>query len=133
MYFYFSYCFQVAGLGNDRVRRADPKQVRLKEGVKKFLAKREEEDKIKKDEERRKKENLIQLRQQDRKATNRVRKMLSMTKSANKSCVEDAKDSLNASVAAQTQGTFAHILTVKLLIYSPKKMFYNFLVQTCMY
>ncbi|CAL8079342.1 unnamed protein product [Orchesella dallaii] len=82
-------------------RRHDPKQVRLKEGVAKFLAKREEEDKRKKDEERKKKEKLLQLRNQDRKAANRVRKMLSMTKSANKSCVDDARDCLNESVSAQ--------------------------------
>lgn len=68
------------------------------------MAKREEEDRKRQEMEKKKKEKLLELRQQDRKATNRVRKMLSMTKSANKSCVDDAKDCLNAAVTAQAQG-----------------------------
>lgn len=88
-----------------RPKRADPKQSKLKEGVAKFLAKREEEDKRKKELEKVKKDKLLQLRNQDRKAANRVRKMLSMTKSANKSCMDDSKDCLNASVAAQGKFT----------------------------
>ncbi|ODM93838.1 Protein SPT2 [Orchesella cincta] len=55
----------------NKPRRVDPKEVRLKEGVAKFLAKREEEDRKKRDEERVKKEKLLQLRNQDRKAANR--------------------------------------------------------------
>lgn len=106
---------KTAHLNNDNKRRADPKQVKLKDGVAKFLAKREEEEKKKKEQEKLKKEKLLQLRQQDRKATNRVRKMLSMTKSANKSCVEDANDCLNASVAAQAQGKVTSLLSRKSL------------------
>lgn len=94
---------KVAKLETNRPKKADPRQVKLKEGVAKFLAKQAEDERRRKEEDKIKKEKLLQLRQQDRKATNRVRKMLSMTKSANKSCIEDARDCLNESVTAQTQ------------------------------
>ncbi|ODN04157.1 WD repeat-containing protein 5 [Orchesella cincta] len=58
----------------NKLRQTDPKEVR---GVSECLAKCEEEDGKKIEEERVNKEKLLQLRDQDRKAANRVRKMQS--------------------------------------------------------
>ncbi|ODM86934.1 WD repeat-containing protein 5 [Orchesella cincta] len=82
----------------NKPRLTDPKEVH---GVAECTAKCEEEDGKKTEEERVKKEKLLQLRNQDRKVPNRVRKTLSMTKSANNSCMDDSRDCLNESVAAQ--------------------------------
>jgi hypothetical protein len=79
----------------------DPKQAKLKVGVQKFLQKKEQEERKLKEEALRKKKMLLDLRNQDRKATSRVRKMLNMTKSANKSCILDAAESLNDESSAQ--------------------------------
>lgn len=70
----------------------------LSDSIKKFLAKKEEEDRQKKIEERKKKDELTSLRSQDRKSFKRVQSMLNRTKSANKSVIEDAKDDVNTSV-----------------------------------
>jgi len=84
-----------------REKKADPKQVKLKVGVQKFLQKKEEEERKLREEAARKKRMLLELRNQDRKATNRVKKMLNMTKSANKSCFANADQSLTEECAAQ--------------------------------
>lgn len=81
----------------------DPKQAKLKVGVQKFLAKKEEEERRKKQEADIKKKALIELRNQDRKATNRVKRMINMTKSADKGVLAEAKDCL--SQACNEQGT----------------------------
>lgn len=70
----------------------------LSEGIKKFLAKKEEEDRQKQLDEQKKKDELLSLRSQDRKSFKRVQSMLNRTKSANKSVIEDAKDDVNTSV-----------------------------------
>ncbi|XP_060874732.1 protein SPT2 homolog isoform X1 [Metopolophium dirhodum] len=70
----------------------------LSDSIKKFLAKKDEEDRLKQIEEQKKKDELISLRSQDRKSFKRVQSMLNRTKSANKSVIEDAKDDVNTSV-----------------------------------
>lgn len=82
-------------------RKLDPKQVKLKVGVQKFLAKQKEEEMKKKEEALRKKRQLMELRNQDRKANSRVRRMINMTKSANKSVIADAQESLSDACNAQ--------------------------------
>jgi protein SPT2 len=70
----------------------------LSENIKRFLAKKEAEEKQKKTVENRKKEELLALRAKDKKATRRVNVMLKRTKSANQSVLQDAVDSNNTSV-----------------------------------
>lgn len=70
----------------------------LSENVKRFLEKREEEEKQKTLQAKRKREGLEALRSQDKKATKRVQVMLKRTKSANKSVIADAVDNVNTAV-----------------------------------
>lgn len=70
----------------------------LSDSIKRFLAKKDEEDRLKQIEEQKKKDELILLRSQDKKSFKRVQSMLNRTKSANKSVIEDAKDDVNTSV-----------------------------------
>ncbi|XP_063923208.1 protein SPT2 homolog [Zophobas morio] len=70
----------------------------LSDNIKKFLAKKEAEEREKKLEAHRKKEELLALRAKDKKATRRVNVMLKRTKSANQSVLQDAVDSNNTSV-----------------------------------
>uniref|UniRef100_A0A0A9XSF3 Protein SPT2 homolog n=1 Tax=Lygus hesperus TaxID=30085 RepID=A0A0A9XSF3_LYGHE len=63
--------------------------------VKKFLARKETEEKHKQMEAKKKKEELLALRSQDKKAKRRVEFMLKRTKSANYSVMEDAIDNNN--------------------------------------
>ncbi|ALC48641.1 CG5815 [Drosophila busckii] len=65
----------------------------LSQNIQKFLKKREAEEKERKHEERAKVASLLAMR--DDKSKNKIRKMLKVTKSANKSVLEDAKDSSN--------------------------------------
>lgn len=65
------------------------------DNIKKFLARKEEEEKRKLLEVQRKKSELLALRSQDKKAQKRVQVMLKRTKSANKSVMEDAIDNVN--------------------------------------
>ncbi|XP_063987292.1 protein SPT2 homolog [Diachasmimorpha longicaudata] len=60
----------------------------LSDNIKKFLAKKEQEDRQKALDEKRKKENLLALR--DHKAQSRINKHLKVCKSANKSVIADA-------------------------------------------
>ncbi|XP_030380951.1 protein SPT2 homolog isoform X2 [Scaptodrosophila lebanonensis] len=62
----------------------------LSNNIQKFLKKREAEEQQRKREEREKLSNLLAMR--DEKSKNKIRKMLKVTKSANKSVLEDAKD-----------------------------------------
>ncbi|XP_018302337.1 protein SPT2 homolog isoform X2 [Mycetomoellerius zeteki] len=68
----------------------------LSDNIKKFLARKEEEEKQKAFEEKRKKENLLALR--DQKTQNRINKHLKVCKAANKSVIEDAIDSENTAI-----------------------------------
>ncbi|EFN81686.1 Protein SPT2-like protein, partial [Harpegnathos saltator] len=68
----------------------------LSENIKRFLARKEEEEKQKALEEKRKKENLLALR--DRKAQSRINKHLKVCKSANKSVLADAIDNDNTAI-----------------------------------
>ncbi|XP_025423984.1 protein SPT2 homolog [Sipha flava] len=82
----------------DPPKKVTKESRQLSESIKKFLAKKEEEDRQKQLEEQKKKDELISLRSQDRKSFKRVQSMLNRTKSANKSVIEDAKDDVNTSV-----------------------------------
>ncbi|KAK9876596.1 hypothetical protein WA026_013975 [Henosepilachna vigintioctopunctata] len=66
--------------------------------VKKFLEKKEQEEKQKRLEALKKKEELLALRSKDKKAVKRVSVMLKRTKSANQSVIEDAVDSDNTAL-----------------------------------
>lgn len=68
----------------------------LSDNIKKFLARKEEEEKQKALEEKRKKDNLLALR--DQKTQNRINKHLKVCKAANKSAIEDAIDSENTAI-----------------------------------
>lgn len=84
-----------------REKKLDPKKVKLNMGVQRFLARKEEEERKKREEEERKRRKLMALRNQDRKATSRVRRMVNMTKSANKAVIAEARESLKDSVDEQ--------------------------------
>ncbi|KAJ8675035.1 hypothetical protein QAD02_010821 [Eretmocerus hayati] len=68
----------------------------LSENVRKFIAKKEEEERRKALEAQRKKENLLALR--DQKTQNRINKHLKVCKAANKSVLDDAVDPENTAV-----------------------------------
>ncbi|KAM0734190.1 Protein SPT2-like protein [Formica fusca] len=68
----------------------------LSDNIKKFLARKEEEERQKALEEKRKKENLLALR--DSKAQSRINKHLKVCKAANKSVIADAIDSENTAI-----------------------------------
>ncbi|CAH0561240.1 unnamed protein product [Brassicogethes aeneus] len=77
------------------------KQQRSKElsvNVKKFLERKEQEEKQKLAEAQQRKEELLALRSKDRKAVKRVNVMLKRTKSANQSVIQDAVDDNNTAV-----------------------------------
>lgn len=82
----------------DPPKKESKESRQLSDSIKKFLAKKEEEDKQKQLKERKKKDELTSLRSQDKKSFKRVQSMLNRTKSANKSVIEDAKDDVNTSV-----------------------------------
>ena len=67
----------------------------MSEGVQRFLARKEEEEKRKQKEAERRKLELMALRAKDPKANKRIQTMLKRTKSANKSVMEDAIDNNN--------------------------------------
>lgn len=69
----------------------------LSNNIQKFLKKREAEETQRKQQEREKLNSLLAMR--DEKSKNKIRKMLKVTKSANKSVLEDAKDCDNTSVS----------------------------------
>ncbi|KAK9306424.1 hypothetical protein QLX08_002934 [Tetragonisca angustula] len=68
----------------------------LSENIKKFLARKEEEERLKALEEKKKRENLLALR--DHKAQSRINKHLKVCKAANKSVLPDAIDNENTAV-----------------------------------
>ncbi|XP_044254676.1 protein SPT2 homolog [Tribolium madens] len=78
--------------------KKEQRNKQLSENIKKFLAKKEAEERGKKLEALKKKEELLALRAKDKKATRRVNVMLKRTKSANQSVLQDAIDANNTSV-----------------------------------
>jgi len=82
----------------DPPKKESKENRQLSDSIKRFLAKKEEENKQKQLKERMKKDELTSLRSQDKKSFKRVQSMLNRTKSANKSVIEDAKDDVNTSV-----------------------------------
>jgi len=82
-------------------KKEDPKSKALSDNVRKFLAKKEEEKRRVEEEQKRKLERLVEMRSKDKKAKGRVTRMLKLTKSANKSAIEDANNCLNDSIVDQ--------------------------------
>ncbi|KAG8225833.1 hypothetical protein J437_LFUL004762, partial [Ladona fulva] len=78
--------------------KKEPKSKCLSDNIRKFLAKKEEEEKLKLLEANKKREDLLALRSQDKKANKRVRAMLKSTKAANKAVIDDARDDVNTAV-----------------------------------
>ncbi|KAJ8911090.1 hypothetical protein NQ315_000550 [Exocentrus adspersus] len=78
--------------------KKEKKAKELSHNIKKFLAKKEAEEKLKAEQEKKKREELLALRSQDKKATRRVNVMLKRTKSANQSVIQDAVDNENTAV-----------------------------------
>lgn len=75
------------------------KEKALSDNIKKFLIKKEQEEREKARQEKAKLDNLIAKR--DEKSKNKIRKMLKVTKSANKSVLDDAIDDQHTSVTMQ--------------------------------
>ena len=90
-------------------KKEDSKSKALSDNVRKFLAKKEEERRRQEQEDRQKREKLLELRSKDKKAKGRVNRMLKMTKSANKSAMEDAVDCLNDSLVEQNGNAIIYI------------------------
>ncbi|KAL5278444.1 SPTY2D1 family protein [Megaselia abdita] len=78
-------------------KKESKEQKRLSDNIKKFLEKKEIEEREKKREEKEKLDKLLSMR--DDKSKNKIRKMLKVTKSANKSVLEDAKGNETAVTA----------------------------------
>uniref|UniRef100_A0AAG5DV70 Protein SPT2 homolog n=1 Tax=Anopheles atroparvus TaxID=41427 RepID=A0AAG5DV70_ANOAO len=77
--------------------KKESKEKKLSENIKKFLAKKEEEERAKALEARRKAEELMAKR--DVKAKKKIEKMLKVIKSANKSVLDDATDAQSNLIA----------------------------------
>jgi len=90
--------------------KKEEKSKGLSINVKKFLARKEEEERQRKIEAELKKEKLLQLRNQDNKAKKRVQVMLKRTKSYNKSVLEDAIDKVNTADTMNGNYYFVSIL-----------------------
>lgn len=71
----------------------------MSSNIQKFLLKQQEEEREKKRLEKKKLEELLASR--DTKAQNKIKKMLKVTKSANKSVLEDAVDNDNTAYTLQ--------------------------------
>lgn len=93
----------------------------MSDNIKRFLAKKDEEDKQKQLEEQKKKDELLSLRSQDKKSFKRVQSMLNRTKSANKAVIEDAKDDVNTSVTMA--GLYKSLYSINIL-YIDYRFFY---------
>lgn len=78
-------------------KKETKEQKRLSDNIKKFLEKKEIEEKQKAKEEREKRDKLLASR--DNKSKNKIKKMLKVIKSANKSVLEDAKGTETAVTA----------------------------------
>uniref|UniRef100_T1PIQ5 Protein SPT2 homolog n=1 Tax=Musca domestica TaxID=7370 RepID=T1PIQ5_MUSDO len=68
--------------------KKESKEKKLSDNIKKFLQKKEEEERAKQKEQQEKLNTLLSMR--DEKSKNKIRKMLKVTKSANRSVLEDA-------------------------------------------
>lgn len=78
-------------------KKESKEQKRLSDNIKRFLEKREIEEREKRQEEREKRDKLLAMR--DDKSKNKIKKMLKVIKSANKSVLEDAKSTQTAVTA----------------------------------
>lgn len=75
------------------------KEKKLSDGIRKFLAKKEEEERIKEDERKKEYDRLMETRTE--KDKNKIRKMLKVTKSANRSVLADAVNSTDTALTLQ--------------------------------
>lgn len=75
------------------------KEKKLSDGIKKFLAKKEAEEREKEEAKKRQIERLMEMRSE--KDKNKIRKMLKVTKSANRSVLEDAVNTTDTAVTLQ--------------------------------
>lgn len=73
--------------------KKESKEKKLSANIQKFLQKQQEDEREKKRIEKQKLEDLLSMR--DTKAKNKIKKMLKVTKSANKSVLDDAVDNDN--------------------------------------
>ncbi|CAH2063127.1 unnamed protein product, partial [Iphiclides podalirius] len=83
----------------DPPKKEEKVKDRLSANIQKFLAKKEEEERLKQLEAQRKREELIAMR--DPKALRKIQKTLKVIKSANKSVLEDAVDRNNTAVTRE--------------------------------
>lgn len=79
--------------------KKESKEKKLSENIKRFLAQREADERRKEQEAKRKYNDLMSQRTERDK--NKIRKMLKVTKSANRSVLEDAVDNTNTAVTLQ--------------------------------
>merc|ERR1712025_379459 len=92
-----------------KIKRAPAKVVgetkTLDENIKLFKAKKDAEEKQKKYEAAQKKQNLLALRAEDKKSSRAANAMLKMTKSANKSVIDEARNhrDTSATLAGRNQ------------------------------
>lgn len=76
--------------------KKENKSTKLSANIQKFLAQKEKEEKQKAQEAKKQRDQLLSMR--DVKATNKIKKMLKVIKSANKSVLEEAVDNNNTAV-----------------------------------
>uniref|UniRef100_A0A1B0C3V8 Protein SPT2 homolog n=1 Tax=Glossina palpalis gambiensis TaxID=67801 RepID=A0A1B0C3V8_9MUSC len=79
--------------------KKESKQKKLSDNIQKFLQRREQEERDRQKEHKEKVAKLLAMR--DEKSKNKIRKMLKVTKSANKSVLEDAIDSEHTAITRQ--------------------------------
>uniref|UniRef100_A0A1A9WVB6 Protein SPT2 homolog n=1 Tax=Glossina brevipalpis TaxID=37001 RepID=A0A1A9WVB6_9MUSC len=79
--------------------KKESKEKKLSDNIQKFLQRREQEERNRQKEHKEKVAKLLAMR--DEKSKNKIRKMLKVTKSANKSVLEDAIDSEHTAITRQ--------------------------------
>ena len=78
--------------------KKEPKQKKLSDNIKKFLDRRDDEERARKIKEREKTRALLELRQGCKETSKAARRMLTMTKSANKAVVAEAINTRDTAV-----------------------------------
>lgn len=72
--------------------KKDPKQKRLSDNIQNFLRKQDEERRRSEESEKRKMQHLLELRANSKDAQKYIKRALTMTKSANRAVIEDARN-----------------------------------------
>lgn len=98
---YFSLSFQSSKYypAKFSAPKKESKEKKLSANIQKFLKKREDEERQKAISAKQKLDDLMSMR--DDKAKNKIKKMLKVTKSANKSVLQDAIDTDNTAITLQ--------------------------------